>query len=67
MFVEGKVLSEFLAKLIERTKKMVIGDPNNEETTVGATISHQHGSKVMNFIHGAVKEVRCSIGTVAEF
>ena len=37
---------------------MVIGDPNKEDTTVGATISPQQASIVLNYIQGARAEVR---------
>ena len=37
---------------------MVIGDPNEEDTTVGATISPQQASIVLDYIQGAREEVR---------
>lgn len=56
VFVQKGILDVFLNRLIERTKNMVIGDPNNEETTVGATISSQQANIVLRYIEIAVKE-----------
>ena len=56
VFVQRGIYSEFLAKFVEQTKKMKIGDPFNEDTTVGATISADHANKVLSYIQGAVKE-----------
>lgn len=39
---------------------MVIGDPNNEETTVGATISAHQAETVLRYIEGAKNEVSFS-------
>ncbi|KAK7110062.1 4-trimethylaminobutyraldehyde dehydrogenase-like [Littorina saxatilis] len=56
VFVQKKILPEFLKRLMERTGKMVIGDPNKDDTTVGATISPQQAAIVLNFIEGARTE-----------
>lgn len=57
MFVQKDVVKEFLKKLVERTQKMKIGDPNVEDTTVGATISSSQADKVLAYVQGAKKEV----------
>lgn len=56
VFVQKKILGQFLEKLVERTKKMKIGDPFAEDTTVGATISRQQADKVLSYIDLAKKE-----------
>merc|ERR1711894_743700 len=56
VFVQNKIMGPFLAKLVERTKKMKIGNPNNEDTTVGATISKQQAEKVLSYIDIAKKD-----------
>ncbi|XP_045168036.2 4-trimethylaminobutyraldehyde dehydrogenase-like isoform X1 [Mercenaria mercenaria] len=56
VFVQKKILNQFLEKLVERTKKMKIGDPFAEDTTVGATISRQQADKVLSYIDIAKKE-----------
>ena len=57
VFVQRGIYEEFLAALVERTARMVIGDPNQEETTVGATISPQQAAIVLKYIEGAKAEV----------
>ena len=57
VFVQEKILDVFLEKLVERTKKMKIGDPFAEDTTVGATISKQQADIVMKYIESANQEV----------
>ncbi|XP_070532276.1 4-trimethylaminobutyraldehyde dehydrogenase-like [Ptychodera flava] len=56
VFVEKSIMEEFLKKVIEKTAKMKIGDPMTEDTMVGATISADHGKRVMGYIEGAKKE-----------
>ena len=46
-----------MKKLVERTRKMKIGDPFAEDTTVGATISQEQGEKVLKYIELAKTEV----------
>lgn len=57
VFVQKKILGQFLEKLVDRTKKMKIGDPFAEDTTVGATISRQQADKVLSYIDCAKREV----------
>ena len=51
-------MDEFLRRLVERTKKMKIGDPFAEDTTVGATISKDQADKVLQYIEIGKSEVR---------
>lgn len=57
VFVHKSIMGPFLAQLVERTKRMKIGDPFLEDTTVGATISKQQFDIVMRYIELAKKEV----------
>lgn len=57
VFVHKSIMGPFLAQLVERTKRMKIGDPFHEDTTVGATISKQQFDIVMRYIELAKKEV----------
>ncbi|KAK6165839.1 hypothetical protein SNE40_022674 [Patella caerulea] len=56
VFVERKIVDVFLEKLIARTKAMVIGNPNDENTTVGASINKQQAEIVLSYIKGAKQE-----------
>ena len=57
MFVQRSILREFTEHLLEATQKLKIGDPFNEATTVGATITPEHAQKVLNYIESAKQEV----------
>ncbi|KAL8618016.1 hypothetical protein ACOMHN_021736 [Nucella lapillus] len=56
VFVQRSVVDQFMKRLVKRTRAMVIGDPNQEETTVGATISPEQAATVARYIEGARKE-----------
>ena len=50
VFVHKKVKDAFLAKLKARTEAMVIGDPLDPATQLGALISKAHMEKVLGYI-----------------
>lgn len=50
VFVQEKVRPAFLEKLKERVAKMVVGDPLDPATQVGALISPEHMEKVLGYI-----------------
>jgi betaine-aldehyde dehydrogenase len=50
VFVHSKVKAAFLEKLLARTAQMVIGDPQDGATHVGALISRDHMTKVLGYI-----------------
>lgn len=50
VFVHESLYETFLARLAERTAKMVIGDPTNLDTQVGALVSEEHMKKVLSYI-----------------
>lgn len=50
VFVQAGIHDEFVAKLVERTAKMVVGDPTDPDTDVGALISADHLLKVTGYI-----------------
>lgn len=50
VYVAETIKDKFLEKLIEKTKKMVIGDPTEMQTQVGALISKEHLNKVLGYI-----------------
>jgi betaine-aldehyde dehydrogenase len=63
VFVHDVIYDEFLSRLTERTKKLVIGDPSDMRTQVGALISTEHMHKVLNFIEqGKASGARLVIG-----
>ncbi|XP_063421468.1 4-trimethylaminobutyraldehyde dehydrogenase-like [Mytilus trossulus] len=56
VFVQNSIMGPFLAKIVERTKNMKIGNPNHEDTKVGATISEEQALKVLAYVDIAKKE-----------
>ena len=50
VFVHRKVRDAFLAKLKARTEAMVVGDPLDPATQMGALISQAHLDKVLSYI-----------------
>ena len=58
VFVQRGLFKEFVKQLVDQAKKMKIGDPFGEDTTVGATIHEDHAKKVLGYITSAKEEVR---------
>jgi len=56
VFVHASIYDAFVEKFSAQAGKMRAGDPMNEETTVGATISAEHAEKVLGFVERARKE-----------
>ena len=56
VFVQRGIYLEFLQAFVAQAKKMKIGDPFDEETTVGATISEDHAKKVLGYVDSAISE-----------
>ncbi|MBN0987850.1 betaine-aldehyde dehydrogenase [Amphritea pacifica] len=55
VFVHDSIYDEFVSKVAERTERMIIGDPTDLNTQVGALISAKHMEKVLGFIDAAKK------------
>lgn len=56
VFVHKSIMKDFTEKLVKATKKLKIGNPMDEDTTVGATIHADHAAKVLGYIDTAVQE-----------
>uniref|UniRef100_A0A914PD77 Aldehyde dehydrogenase domain-containing protein n=1 Tax=Panagrolaimus davidi TaxID=227884 RepID=A0A914PD77_9BILA len=56
VLVHKCILEPFTKALVKRTSEMIIGDPLNEATRIGATISAEHLEKVKGYIDGATEE-----------
>ncbi len=50
VFVEESIHNAFIDRLVARTEKMVIGDPMDPATHIGALISEDHMNKVLGYI-----------------
>lgn len=56
VFVHKAIKQKFLERLVERTKKMRIGNPMAPTTDIGSMISEQHMLKVLKYIESATEE-----------
>ncbi|QSX23694.1 aldehyde dehydrogenase [Priestia megaterium] len=56
IYVERPVYEEFLNKFVAKTKELVVGDPFNPQTKVGALISKEHFNRVKSYIKLAIEE-----------
>ncbi len=50
VFVHDAIYDEFIEQLAHRTNKLVVGDPADMSTQIGALISGEHLEKVLGFI-----------------
>ena len=53
VFVHDSIYDEFIAQLEERTAKLIVGDPTDLDTQIGALISEKHMLKVLEYIEAA--------------
>ncbi|MEM5529032.1 betaine-aldehyde dehydrogenase [Gammaproteobacteria bacterium AS21] len=53
VFVHSSIYNEFVTQVKQRTQRMIIGDPTNANTQVGALISKDHMQKVLGYIEQA--------------
>lgn len=60
VFVHENIYDEFVAQLKTRTEKLVVGDPMDMETQIGALISKAHLDKVL----GAIEQAKDSGATL---
>jgi aminomuconate-semialdehyde/2-hydroxymuconate-6-semialdehyde dehydrogenase len=56
IFVERSLYEKFVNEFATRAKQLVIGDPLDEKTKIGALISEAHLSKILGYIDLAKKE-----------
>ena len=50
VFVHEEMLDSFLARLMERTSQLCIGNPFESDTDVGALITPEHLDRVLNYV-----------------
>ncbi|MFL7026371.1 betaine-aldehyde dehydrogenase [Enterovibrio norvegicus] len=50
VFVHDDIYDAFVEQLKTRTEKLIVGDPSNPDTQIGALISKDHLKKVLGFI-----------------
>ncbi|PNR96765.1 aldehyde dehydrogenase family protein [Petrotoga sp. 9PWA.NaAc.5.4] len=53
VFIQEKVYEEFINKLVEKTKRIILGDPMDEKTTMGPVIDEQNAQRIVEWIQEA--------------
>ncbi|MDI9348845.1 MAG: betaine-aldehyde dehydrogenase [Candidatus Symbiobacter sp.] len=56
VYVHDDIRAEFIDRLLTRINRMVIGDPLDPRTQIGAVISPQHHQKIMNYIEAGQRQ-----------
>jgi betaine-aldehyde dehydrogenase len=50
VFVQRQAKDAFLDRLVERTRKIRLGDPLDEATQLGPLVTHEHREKVLSYL-----------------
>jgi aminomuconate-semialdehyde/2-hydroxymuconate-6-semialdehyde dehydrogenase len=56
IFVERSIFDRFVDEFVLRTKKLTVGDPQDDQTKVGALVSEAHMQKVLGYVDLAKQE-----------
>ncbi len=56
ILVESSLFDKFINEFVKRTKALVVGDPMNEQTQLGAMVSEAHLNKVLGYVNLAKEE-----------
>ncbi|MCM3440267.1 aldehyde dehydrogenase [Metabacillus halosaccharovorans] len=56
IYVERPVYEEFIEKFVAKTKELIVGDPFDEKTKIGAMIGKEHYERVLGYIELAKEE-----------
>ena len=56
IFVQRSIYEKFLEAFVQKARQLVVGDPRDPKTKVGALISRQHMEKVLRYIELAKQE-----------
>lgn len=56
VFVQRGIYDDFLKEFVKQASQMKVGDPMNDDVTVGGTITADHAKKVLGYIESARSE-----------
>ena len=56
IFIEESIYEKFKNDLVQKTEKLVVGDPKDPETKIGAIVSKAHKEKILSYIKLAEEE-----------
>lgn len=60
LFVENDIYDEFKSAFIKKTNKLVVGDPRDKSSNLGAVVSKQHLEKILS----KIKQAKDDGGTI---
>jgi len=55
VYVQKEIANVFTEKLVERTKRLIVGDPRKRETFTGPVVNRNAVDKFMKYINDAIK------------
>lgn len=56
IYVEKSIYEKFKKDFVEKTKALVVGNPLNDDTKIGAVVSKPHQEKILSYVELAKKE-----------
>jgi len=56
VFIQRSIFDEFVAEFVKQARNMRAGDPLDDDTTIGGTISEDHAKKVLGYVELARQE-----------
>ena len=56
IFVEKPIYEKFKTAFVEATNKLIVGDPNNSDSNLGAIVSKDHLNKILSYVSLAKEE-----------
>jgi len=56
IYVEKKIYDRFKADFVQKTKELIVGNPLDEKTKIGAIVSKLHYEKILSYIEIAKSE-----------
>lgn len=60
IFIHENIYDDFMEKFIKKVKSLIVGDPKDHNTNIGAIVSNEHLKKIQSYIDIAHKE-NCSV------
>jgi betaine-aldehyde dehydrogenase len=61
LLLHDSIADEVLSRLVEETKKIKMGDPNDSSVNMGPMISDAQASQVKEYLSHALKDDRCNV------
>ena len=56
IFIEKSIYNKFRDAFVEKTKNLVVGDPKDPKSKIGAVVSREHQEKILSYVELAKKE-----------